>query len=100
MYDKAELSDQLQAACLEIAAVCRKHKLRSLQATIRPGFRMDDSEEIELRWDWGRHGAKEDEARMTYTKRVICEIPVDPPAAVGIIGPNGVGVATGANACH
>ncbi len=61
----------IQRAAAEIAAVCRKYRLRSAEAVLRSGM---SYEEMQLTWRLGRHGTEKDEARLKYTRQVTVDI--------------------------
>lgn len=77
--DESIPSFLLQAAA-EIAAVCRKHGLRQMEAKLRPSFDQKCSHELSLFWSAGRHNVDRDEATLTYNKIVRIQVPASPPS--------------------
>ena len=68
--DDTLIPDSLKSAAKEIAAVCRKYKLRSCDAKLSPGFRDQFHDDLTFSWEEGRHGEEADVASLTYTRNI------------------------------
>lgn len=62
----------------EIAALCRKYKLRNFSARYSPGFDDAWKDDVTVTWLAGRHGADMREVRISSTVNVHVTVDREP----------------------